>query len=322
MSPSTADNSAARHPGPLAGRLILDCSILLPGPFVGKLLAARGAQVIKIENPSRPDPARGIGSFYAELNAGKEILALDIASPDGRRHFHELVRQADGLIEAFRPAAKRKLGLDERTLLDVNPKLCIGSIVGYPEDGDLRDRAGHDLNFQALSGMLSLFPETSCLPWADFFGAYHCALGLAAALDRVARGGPGGRVTTSLSDALLEVQSGHLRNFREHGEVPRPGQALTSGRYPCYRVYTAADGRRVAVGAIEPKFWQKVCAVLGVPELEPLGYAEGDAGHDAIARVQAALGAQPWAHWAPLFAAADCCVEPVLDYSEVKSHGL
>ena len=302
----------------LRGRLILDCSVLLPGPFVGKLLAERGARVVKVENPIQPDGAKTIGSLYKDLNELKEIRLLNLLDSKDTKSFHELVRNADGLIEAFRPSAKKKLGLDSQTLHSVNPRLSILSLVGYPEDGPDRDRAGHDLNFAAVTGCASLFREMPALPLADLFSAYNGAFALTAAMDSVSRGAaPGARVVVSLSETLRQAQSPLIRDFRDRGAAPRPGETLFSGRYPCYRLYTAGDGRRVAFGAIEPKFWQRACAVLRVPHAAPHGMADGAPGAEAAAAVQRALGARPWAEWAPLFAAADCCVEPVREYHEI-----
>jgi alpha-methylacyl-CoA racemase len=309
---------------PLAGRLILDCSTLLPGPRVGKMLAQKGAKVIKVESPSKPDRAKSLGPFYDELNGLKEIVQLEIAknSGDDRKRFEELVRKADGLIEAFRPATKTKLGLDADTLHSLNPKLCILSIVGYPEDGPWRDRAGHDMNFQAVTGCLSLFSELPGLPLADLFGAHEGALAMVSALDSVARGGNGVRVSVSLSEALKDVQSSAVAIYRATGETPSPNQTLFSGKFPCYRVYTAGCGRRVTVGSIEPKFWEKTCTLLGVPELIPHAYADGSEGVQTIARLQKAMSSQPWSYWARIFNSADCCVEPVMDYSEVFGDGV
>src|SRR4051812_15222925 len=120
---------------PLEGRVILDCSALLPGPLIGKLLVQRGARVIKIENPNAPDGARKMGTFYTDLNEGKEVILLDLLTQEGQGKFVNLVQTADGIIEGFRPQAKKKLGLDSATLHHVNPRLCIASLVGYPEDG-------------------------------------------------------------------------------------------------------------------------------------------------------------------------------------------
>jgi crotonobetainyl-CoA:carnitine CoA-transferase CaiB-like acyl-CoA transferase len=312
MSPSIKASK-----GPLAGRTILDCSVLLPGPFIGKLLADRGARVLKIENPDRPDPARGMGAAYADLNEHKELVWLNLTRDEDRAKFRALTAAADGLIEGFRPVAKKKLGLDEPSLHAVNPKLCIASLVGYPEDGPWRDRAGHDLNFQAVSGVLTMFNEIPGLPLADLFAAYNGALAMAALLDQAARTGRGARIAVSMSETLTEVQSLWIREFREHGREPRHGTTLMSGKYPCYRIYHARDGRPVAVGAVEDKFWRKTCEILGVTELAPKGYATGEEGRDVAARIQAAFAARDWAEWAPLFDAADCCVEPVRSYLEV-----
>jgi crotonobetainyl-CoA:carnitine CoA-transferase CaiB-like acyl-CoA transferase len=305
-------------PKPLQGRVVLDCSTLLPGPRIGKILAQKGARVIKVESPSKPDRAKTLGPFYDDLNSLKEIVQLEIApGAAGRARFEELVLQAHGLIEGFRPETKAKLGLDAETLHRINPGLCIVSLTGYPESGPWRDRPGHDMNFQALSGCLSLFDELPGLPLADLFGAQEGALSLACAMDAVARGSKGQRIEVSLFEALKDVQSSAVAIYQATGEAPKPGKTLFSGQYPCYRVYRAGCGRRVTVGAIEPKFWEQVCQVLGTPELVPQGYAVGSAGEAAAARVQAALGAKPWSHWAPLFEAAQCCVEPVLEYPEV-----
>lgn len=303
---------------PLQGRTILDCSALLPGPFVGKLLQQKGARVIKIENPDRPDPARTLGTaFYEDLNGKKELVWLNLTRPEDKARFAELVREADGLIEGFRPAAKKKLGLDQESLHALNPKLCIASLIGYPEDGPWRDRAGHDLNFQAVTGCLSLFNEIPGLPLADLFASYEAAFSMASLLDQAARTGRGGRLAISMSEALFNMQGMFIHEFRVTGAVPRHGETLFSGKFPCYSVYTAADGRKFSVGAIESKFWQKVCEILCLPELAQKGYAEGQTGQETIQAVQKAFASQPGDYWRERFSREDCCVEPVLDYSEL-----
>lgn len=306
--------------GTMKGRLILDCSILLPGPFTGKLLAERGARVLKVENPDRPDPAREMGAgYYDDLNSLKELVWLNITQPEGRARFHELVRQADGLIEAYRPQAKAKLGLDAATLHAVNPRLAIVSLVGYPEDGPRREHAGHDLNFQAATGALQLGREMPALPLADLLGGYSGALAMLSEIDAVQRGQPGRRVVVSLSEAIRHAQSKLFSEFRITRQEPVFGETLMTGKYPCYRIYRAGDGRRVAVGAIEAKFWEKTCQILGVPELASKRLSTGPEAEATAARIQAALGSTPWSHWAPLFAEADCCVDPVLTYAEVEA---
>ncbi len=302
--------------GSLSGRTILDCSTLLPGPFIGKLAAEAGARVLKIEHPERPDGARALGHFYDDLNSLKEIVKLDLGQEPDRGRFRSLVREANGLIEAFRPAAKIRLGLDEATLLGLNPGLCVVSIVGYPETGPLRERAGHDLNFQALSGSLSLAEGMPNLPMADLLGAYRGAFELSALLHREAKTGKGGRAVVSLQETLLQAQSPLFADHRANDVT------FLSGAFPSYRVYRSSDGRRIAVGAIEAKFWDAFCRVIGLSGAEGHGFAGGDRGRDLISEVETRLAAKPWSHWRPLFEAADCCVEPVLDYDEVRSFGV
>jgi crotonobetainyl-CoA:carnitine CoA-transferase CaiB-like acyl-CoA transferase len=308
----------------MRNRLILDCSAMLPGPFVGKLLAEKGARVLKIESPERPDPALALagGVYYRDLNSMKERVELSFTDPAGREKFHDLIRQADGLIEGFRPLAKQKLGLDEATLHAINPRLSILSLVGYPEDSPKRDRAGHDLNFQAVTGCLSLFNEPSGIPLTDILAAYEGALSLACAVQEVDQSGKGRRIVVSMIETLTKAQSKWVAEFLETGITPVPGETWLTGRHPCYQIYRAKDGRRIAVGALEEKFWSRLCDVLELPALKPLAYATGPESTEAQRRIQESFSRRNWSEWAPLFETADCCVDPVLEYPEVFSNGL
>ncbi len=305
-------------PGPLNGRTILDCSILLPGPFTAKLLALKGARVIKVENPEKPDPVRDLGPFYDELNSCKEIVWLNLKKEEDQAKFAELVKKSDGLIEAFRPAAKVRLGLDAARLHSLNPKICVASIVGYPEDGPWRDRAGHDLNFQAVTGFLSVMKGMTGLPLADVMTCFEAAFSMSSMLDAAARGATGLKTSVSLSETLLKAQSLWIHEYRVTGELPKYGETLATGKFPCYGIYEAADGRKISVGAIEKKFWVTTCDVLGIPELAEHGYATGPKGKETRTRAEQAFRSKKWSEWAPLFDQADCCVEPVLDYSELE----
>ncbi|MBY0471243.1 CoA transferase [bacterium] len=308
--------------GPLHGCTILDCSTLLPGPFVGKLLALQGAKVLKVESPDRPDPARDLGHYYKDLNDCKKLVLLNLTKLEDQKKFKKLVKEADGLIEGFRPSAKLKLGLDEKSLHKVNPKLCITSLVGYREDGPWKDRAGHDLNFQAVTGCLSLFEGVPGLPLADLFSAYKAAYMMAASLHAVKAGGKGRRAVVSMTDAIREAQSSFYHEYLATKEVPGPGASLLTGKFPCYRIYSTQDHHRVSVGAIEGKFWDKICQILQLPQFAGKGYTVGEEGKKIAAAVQGAFSSKPWSHWEGLFESADCCVERVLDYSEVSRLGV
>jgi len=258
-----------------------------------------------------------MGVFHEVLNGGKELVWIDITSEEGRPQFHELVKQAHGLIEGFRPAAKIKLGLDAETLHAVNPSLCISSIIGWPEDGPDSNRAGHDLNFEARSGMLSLFNEMPALPYADLFASWQAALNLSSALVAQTEGARGIRLVSSMSGVLEEAQSLLKAQYARDGKLPLHGTNLFSGQHPCYRLYRAKCGRRIACGAIEKKFWRQVCSILETPHLVELGLCTGEQAQAVSSEIAGRFASQPWNHWAPLFEAANCCVEPVLDYSEI-----
>lgn len=307
---------------PLKGRMILDCSTLLPGPLIGKLMSEMGARVLKIENPQHPDGARAMGEFYPDLNECKELHWLNLKESGDSEKFRDLVRSADGLIEAFRPQAKKKLGLDADSLRAINPKLCIVSLVGYRSTSPRRDRAGHDINFEAQTGALSLFREMPGLPLADLFGAYQGAFALSALLDASARGKGGGVIEVSLAETLLKVQSGFFREFKKTGVAPNHGTTLMSGVFPCYRIYSTNDGRKIAVGAIEQKFWSRLCEVLRLPECADHGYATGDQGIETHQKIEDLFASKSLKEWQTVFENEDCCVEPVLEYQEVEPHGL
>ncbi|MBI4924283.1 MAG: CoA transferase [Bdellovibrio sp.] len=299
---------------PLKGKKILDCSTLLPGPMIGKLLAEKGAHVIKIENPDKPDPARIIGEFYLDLNEKKELLWLNLLNANDQMKFQELVKSSDALIEGFRPQAKKKLKLEENFLHTLNPKLCILSLVG---DTKLNDQAGHDINFQAATGMLSLYNEMPPLPLADLFAAYWGAFSLAAQLDSVSLGAKGAKIVVSLSEVLTHLQSGFYREFKKTRELPLPGNTLFSGKFPCYQMYFTQDGKKIAVGAVEEKFWISFCQVLGLNELVQEGYASDEKAFEVKKKVQEKLNSKPWSYWKSLFIQANCCVNEVLNYKDL-----
>ena len=160
------------------------------------------------------------------------------------------------------------------------------------------------------------------LPLADYFSAYEGAVSLMAAITAVSRGSQGTRVVVSMSETLKEIQSGLVKEYQLSAITPKPGETLFSGKYPCYRLYKAQDGRNIAVGAIEFKFWKKVCEILSLPHLIPQGYSTGELGENTIREVEGRFASKPWQEWEKAFEPADCCVEAVKDYSEVFGRGI
>ncbi|WP_295999885.1 CaiB/BaiF CoA-transferase family protein [Rugamonas sp.] len=325
---------------PLAGIRVLDLTRLLPGPAATMHLADMGAHVIKIEDPGAGDYARAMGpvrkevsQFFVAVNRGKQFIRLDLKDAAQREQLLAMVEQADVLVESFRPGVMEKLGLDWPRLRQRNPKLVMCSISGYGQDGPYAQLAGHDINYIGYAGMLEQsagadgVPVLSNLQVGDLLGGAQSALqGMLAALVAVKMGGAGRHVDVSMTDAVLAHNVMPLVAIND-GRAAVPGRALLTGGVPCYNVYRTSDGRHMAVGALELKFWRACCDVLERPDLKPRHWQLGQeiGGADALAlkaELDAIFGARTLAEWSALFEPADCCVTPVLRTAEALEHPL
>lgn len=330
----------------LAGLRIVDLTRLLPGPLATLRLAQWGADVLKVEDPGEGDGARALwrseteaaagepGPFYRQLNAGKRVLRLDLRSAEGRLALLDELRSADALIEGFRPGVMARLGLGFEAVAALCPKLVMVSISGYGQQGPWAQRAGHDINYIAMSGVLEQVASTSgeiALPnfqIGDLLGGSQAALSaLLAGVLAAQRTGRGRHIDISMTHEVLRHQVVVRTALEALGRVPPAGRDLLSGGAPCYGVYRTADGRHLAVGALELKFWQALCGALGRPQWERRHWSQGEApGSEAAmvlrAELQALLATQPLAHWVQLFEPADACVTPVLRLDEALAHPL
>ena len=319
---------------PLQGVRVLDFSQLLPGPLCTQHLADLGAEVIKIEKPGSGDAARAsptgeTSMLFLLVNRNKRSLTLDLARPEGVALAHQLVNTADVLVEGFRPGVMARLGLDYATLAAINPKLVYCSITGYGQDGPYAARAGHDLNYQSLAGILEQNGAAGGAPLPGNFqaadlagGVLSAAMGLLAALFDAQRTGRGRHVDVAMTDCALSHLIMPLAAMESYGEG-RPmarGDDYTSGRLPCYGVYETADGRHLALGAIEPQFWANFCQAAGHPELIMQGWAMGEEGVAAKAAIAALVAARTLAQWSALLEEVDACATPVLRLDEVLEH--
>ena len=324
--------------GALSDLKVLDLSRLLPGGFCSLLLADFGADVLKVEDTGVGDYVRWAPPFYEgagdsagsalflALNRNKRSIRLNLKEERGRRVLLELARDADVLLEAFRPGVLDRLGVGYERLREENPGLVYCAITGYGQDGPLRDRAGHDMNYLGLVGLLGLTGETGGPPVqaagqiADLGGgALMAAFGIMAALRERERSGEGQLVDVSMTDGALSwlamVAAKHLAD----GEVPRRGQLELAGRYICYRPYRCSDGW-VTLGALEPKFWQAWCRGVGREDLIDHGYdPPGSKAHEEVERVFAERTREDWSSFG---ARHDCCLEPVLELDEALSSEL
>ncbi|MGE6916441.1 CaiB/BaiF CoA transferase family protein [Achromobacter kerstersii] len=311
---------------PLAGIKILDLSRLLPGPLGAQYLADLGADVIKIEDTQAGDYAPP--ALRAVCNRNKRGLRLDLKHPDGQAALAALVRDADVLIESFRPGVTARLKADYDTLSRHNPRLVYCSITGYGQDGPQRDAAGHDLNYSAYAGVADQMgcgpdqPALSNLPVADILGGSLTAvMGILAALVDAQRTGRGRYIDIAIADGLLAAAVVPLATLNAHGHTRPSGGDTLSGALACYGQYRTQDGRYLAVAALEPKFWDTLCRRLDRPDLIAL-HRDGSAAQQAHVKgeLQRLFGSRPLAHWVEWLEGADCCVSPVLTLSDSLAH--
>jgi crotonobetainyl-CoA:carnitine CoA-transferase CaiB-like acyl-CoA transferase len=325
---------AKKPAGPLAGIRVLDLTRLLPGPVATLHLADLGADVIKIEDPGAGDYARSMGAagarapgqasaFFRLVNRNKRGLVPDLKRPEGVAVLRRLASSADVLVEGFRPGVMERLGLGYAALACANPRLVYCSITGYGQDGPYRERAGHDINYTGYAGVLDQIGAPGGPPVVPNFqigdllgGALAPLVGLLAALVEARERGRGRHVDVAMTDAVLAHAVFPLAALQEQGQPPRRGEALLSGGVPCYGVYATADGRHLAVGALEEKFWQRLCETLGRPDLEPHGLATGAEGARVKGELARIFATRTRAQWSAIFASVDCCVTPVLGISE------
>jgi crotonobetainyl-CoA:carnitine CoA-transferase CaiB-like acyl-CoA transferase len=313
----------------LEGVRILDLTRMLPGPYATMILADLGAQVLKIEDPRSGDPTRwsprhrtNQKSTFDIINRGKQSLALNLKSEKGVSIFHRLSENADVVIEGFRPGVMDRLGIGYRTLRSIQPKVIFCSISGYGQDGPLRDRGGHDVNYLALAGVLGLQtdsagrPVLSGIQVADLGGALFAVIGILAALTARERTGQGQSIDVSMMDvgmALLPVAASRLF---AGDPVPLGARLPLSGGLACYNVYGTADGRHLSIGALESKFWERFCQVIGREDFIPRQFDEGEAQDTMIRAIRDILKTRTQSEWIDEFRQTDACVEAVLSLEE------
>ncbi|WP_259753434.1 CaiB/BaiF CoA transferase family protein [Pseudomonas sp. GCEP-101] len=320
--------------GPLASLKILDFSTLLPGPFASLLLADMGAQVLRVESPTRMDLVRvlpphvdGTSASHAYLNRNKRCIALDLKQAEAVEVVKQLVQEYDIVLEQFRPGVMDKLGVGYEALKAINPKLIYVSITGYGQTGPLRDRAGHDINYLALAGVASYTGrrESGPLPLgvqlADIGGgSLHGVMGLLAAVIHRQQTGEGQQVDVSMTDCAFSLHGMAGAGYLAAGVEPEmEGLALNGGSF--YDYYRTRDGRWFSVGSLEPQFMQQFCAAIGRPELAARGLSPKTEDQQALKReIAIAFEKHDFSEWQARFAALDACVEPMLSIAEAVEH--
>jgi crotonobetainyl-CoA:carnitine CoA-transferase CaiB-like acyl-CoA transferase len=317
---------------PLEGLRVLDLSRLLPGPFCSLLLADFGAEVIKVEDTGMGDYVRWSPPFhegaaetarsalFLALNRGKRSIRVDLKTPAGQEVLLRMARDADVLLESFRPGVLDRLGVGYERLRAENPRLVYCAISGYGQDGPNRDRSGHDMNYLGLNGILGLTGEADGPPVqaaaqiADIGGgSLMAAVGILIALRERERSGEGQLVDCSMFDGALSWLAMVAAETFASGRAPRRGELQLAGRFICYRPYACRDGY-VSLGALEPKFWAAWCDGVGRPELKANQFdAPGSEAHAEAIEIFAGRTREEWREFAGQH---DCCLEPILELDE------
>ena len=323
--------SVVTRPAMLAGIKVVDLTRNLPGPFASLMLADMGADVIKVE-PPQGDEARLMPTLFAAVNRNKQGIRLDIKQSDDLQTLRSMIESADVLIEGFRPGVLAQSGLTYETLSAVNPKLVMCSITGYGQEGSWAHKAGHDMNYMALSGALDQLKLPSgemVLPniqVADLLGGSAMAvIGILAAVIDAKTTGQGRYVDVGMTQGVTAhlVTAHAFSDFLKPmlGRTPGAGESFLNGALPCYNLYPTADGRYLAVGALEYKFWKAACEVFDKPQwLDKhwqLGLLPNTPGSNALkAEVAELVRSRALSDWASRFQNADACVTPVLTLEE------
>jgi alpha-methylacyl-CoA racemase len=302
---------------PLSGLLVLDFTTLLPGPLASLMLAEAGAEVLKIEKPGGEDARHfppafdGESAPFAMLNRGKTSLTLDLKSEADCKKLIPLIKRADILMEQFRPGVMTRLGLGYDEVHALNPRLIYCSISGYGQSGPRVHEAGHDINYIGNTGLLDLQPGPADRPVvppalvADIAGgSFPAVINILLALRARDQSGQGCHLDIAMTDAMFTFVWAALAIGAATGKFPNPGELWLVGGSPRYQIYPAKDGKLVACGAIEQKFWMAFTKAIGLAAEFVNDLRDSKATRDAVAKIIATRTSD---EWRPIFAAADCC---------------
>src|SRR5260221_10316416 len=311
--------------GALAGITVLDLTRYIPGPSCTMLLGDLGADVIKVEEPPAGDATRAVpravggdGPISRARNPNKRSVVVDIRQDAGASVVRRLAAKADVLVEAFRPGVLAKHGLGPDGLRRLNPRLVYCSLTGYGQDGPMAARAGHDVDYIALGGLLGttrdaegrqVLPATQV---ADMTGALLATIGILAALQARERGGRGQVVDVSMLEGVLSLMTIPATRLLAGGALPNE----LTGTHACYNVFRCKDGRHLSVGALEPKFWESLCNALGMPERVGRQWERAEKARATVEDFARVFATKDRDEWVRGLHAADACVEPVLELDE------
>jgi len=316
----------------LEGITIIDFTRLLPGPLATHLLAQMGATVIKIESPKRMDYARvsgvqvdGASILFHQLNHNKVMKMIDYSTEEGKSELSDLIKNADALIEQFRPGAMDAWGFGYEDLKKINSGLVYVSLTGYGQEGKYSQEAGHDFNYLAYAGIMSLLKDENGKPtvpdtqFADIGGAYMAVMAMQAALLKKAKIGEGSHVDVALADAMnpflavpYALHKGGL-DYRQFNIIN--GKTTVN-----YSPYECADGKWLSVAALELKFWNNLCSIIGKPEWQRKKDVDTMLFNFPKTEVAALFKTKTRDEWMEILKGEDVCAAPILEIEELEAH--
>ena len=310
---------------PLSGIRIVEFEGIGPGPLAGRMLADMGAEVTVVAHPSGNAVRSQLGGTRDDpMRRGKDVRTLDLKSADGLQRARDLLAAADGLIEGNRPGVMEKLGLGPAHCATLNPRLVYGRMTGWGQDGPLAQAAGHDLNYVALTGLLSLSANRGERPIVpptvvgDAAGALGLAFGMACGLLAARASGRGNIVDGAIVDivAMLGSIAQWIRGAGQLDSI-EPSPFHDS---PFYAVYPCADGRCITLGALEPQFYALLLQKLDIRNVDPAAQYDRAGWPQLHARLAGLFASQPRSHWCALLEGSDVCFAPVLSMDEATRH--
>ena len=319
---------------PLANLKILDFSTLLPGPYATMMLADMGAEVLRIEAPDRVDLAKVMPPFdgkfsttFSYLGRGKQTLQLNLKQPESVEKVKQLVQDYDIVVEQFRPGVMDRLGIGYEVLKAINPGLIYCAITGYGQTGPYKDRAGHDINYLAISGVASHCgradsgPPPMGIQIADVAGgSHHAVMGILAAVIKRQETGEGAFIDISMTDAAFALNAMAGAAALAGGQPQKPESGMLNGG-TFYDYYQTRDGRWLSVGSLEPQFSSRLCDTLGLGEMKSHALSQKPEHQQELkAAIKQKIEERSLAEWREVFAEVDACVEPVLTIEEAAEH--
>lgn len=302
----------------LKGIKVIDLSSRQPGPYCSAILANFGADVICVRGRQFESENRNDMLYWNKRN-----IVLNLKIKEGKEIFYLLIRKADVMIEQFRPGVVKALEIDYQSLQKINPQLIYCSISGYGQNGPYRNKVGHDVNYLGFSGALSLIGEKDRIPRipgmqiADLAsGGMNATIGILIALIERGHSGLGQYIDISMTDGMIGMLTLPLYQYFKSGKIPERSNTTFSHRYAFYNVYETSDNKYICIGALEAKFWEKLCNHLGVPQYCDHQY-DDDRSEEIVSFMREAFKKKTRAEWTTEFAELEVCFAPVLNLDEV-----